>query len=85
MARRKRRPEGRRFRFNHPYSGAFEISLKTARWHQISALDVERRIEGACKVGAHRTSMLRNLKRNRPLKIAPWREMVRVTPPTCGK
>ncbi len=32
-------------------------------------VDVERRIDGAARVGAHRTSMLQDLDRNRPLEI----------------
>jgi 2-dehydropantoate 2-reductase len=32
-------------------------------------VDVERRINGAAKVGAHRTSMLQDLERERPLEI----------------
>ena len=32
-------------------------------------VDVERRINGAAKVGAHRTSMLQDLERGRPLEI----------------
>jgi 2-dehydropantoate 2-reductase len=32
-------------------------------------VDVERRIDGAAKVGAHRTSMLQDLERGRPLEI----------------
>ena len=32
-------------------------------------VDVERRIEGARKVGAHKTSMLQDLERGRPLEI----------------
>ncbi|MDB5573331.1 MAG: 2-dehydropantoate 2-reductase [Tardiphaga sp.] len=34
-------------------------------------VDVERRIEGARKVGAHKTSMLQDLERNRPMEIDP--------------
>ncbi len=33
------------------------------------ALDVDRRIEGAAAVGAHKTSMLQDLERGRPLEI----------------
>ncbi len=33
------------------------------------ALDVERRIEGAAEVGAHKTSMLQDLERGRPVEI----------------
>jgi 2-dehydropantoate 2-reductase len=33
------------------------------------ALDVERRIDGAAAVGAHRTSMLQDLERGRPMEI----------------
>jgi 2-dehydropantoate 2-reductase len=32
-------------------------------------IDVDRRIEGAAKVGAHKTSMLQDLERGRPLEI----------------
>jgi 2-dehydropantoate 2-reductase len=32
-------------------------------------IDVERRIEGAAQVGAHRTSMLQDLERGRPLEL----------------
>ncbi len=46
-------------------------------------VDVERRIEGARKVGAHKTSMLQDLERNRPLEIDPLvtvvQEMGRLT------
>ena len=46
-------------------------------------VDVERRIEGARKVGAHKTSMLQDLERGRPLEIAPLvtvvQEMGRLT------
>jgi 2-dehydropantoate 2-reductase len=34
-------------------------------------VDVERRIDGAGAVGAHKTSMLQDLERNRPLEIDP--------------
>jgi 2-dehydropantoate 2-reductase len=34
-------------------------------------VDVERRIEGARKVGAHRTSMLQDLERGRAMEIDP--------------
>jgi 2-dehydropantoate 2-reductase len=34
-------------------------------------VDVERRIEGARKVGAHKTSMLQDLERGREMEIAP--------------
>jgi len=34
-------------------------------------VDVERRIEGARKVGAHKTSMLQDLERGRPMEIGP--------------
>jgi 2-dehydropantoate 2-reductase len=34
-------------------------------------VDVERRIEGARKVGAHKSSMLRDLERGRPMEIDP--------------
>lgn len=34
-------------------------------------VDVERRIDGACKVGAHKTSMLQDLERGRPMEIDP--------------
>ena len=35
------------------------------------SVDVERRIEGARKVGAHKTSMLQDLERGRPMEIDP--------------
>jgi hypothetical protein len=45
--------------------------------------DVERRIDGARKVGAHKTSMLQDLERGRPMEIDPLvsvvREMGRLT------
>jgi hypothetical protein len=34
-------------------------------------VDVEQRIEGARKVGAHKTSMLQDLERGRPMEIDP--------------
>ncbi len=33
------------------------------------AIDVEKRIEGAAGVGAHKTSMLQDLERGRPMEI----------------
>ncbi len=33
------------------------------------AIDVEKRIDGAAAVGAHRTSMLQDLERGRPMEI----------------
>ncbi len=46
-------------------------------------VDVERRIEGARKVGAHKTSMLQDLERGRPMEIRPLvsvvQEMGRLT------
>lgn len=46
------------------------------------ALDVEKRIDGAAAVGAHRTSMLQDLERGRPLEIdalvAAVQEMARL-------
>jgi 2-dehydropantoate 2-reductase len=46
-------------------------------------VDVERRIEGARKVGAHKTSMLQDLERGRPVEIDPLvtvvQEMGRIT------
>src|SRR2546421_1804302 len=46
-------------------------------------VDVERRIEGARKVGAHKTSMLQDLERARPMEIDPLvtvvQEMGRLT------
>ena len=46
-------------------------------------VDVERRIEGARKVGAHKTSMLQDLERGRPMEIDPLvtvvQEMGRMT------
>src|SRR6202012_1174206 len=52
-------------------------------------VDVERRIEGARKVGAHKTSMLQDLERGRPMEIDPLvsvvQEMGRLTQtPTPG-
>jgi 2-dehydropantoate 2-reductase len=34
-------------------------------------IDIDRRIEGARRVGAHKTSMLQDLERNRPMEIDP--------------
>ncbi len=49
----------------------------------IFRVDVERRIEGARKVGAHKTSMLQDLERGRPMEIQPLvavvQEMGRLT------
>jgi 2-dehydropantoate 2-reductase len=46
-------------------------------------VDIDRRIEGARKVGAHKTSMLQDLERNRPMEIDPLvtvvQEMGRMT------
>jgi 2-dehydropantoate 2-reductase len=46
-------------------------------------VDAERRIEGARKVGAHKTSMLQDLERGRPMEIDPLvtvvQEMGRLT------
>lgn len=46
-------------------------------------VDVERRIEGARKVGAHKTSMLQDLEKGRPMEIDPLvavvQEMGRLT------
>jgi 2-dehydropantoate 2-reductase len=46
-------------------------------------VDVERRIDGALKVGAHKTSMLQDLERARPMEIDPLvtvvQEMGRLT------
>jgi 2-dehydropantoate 2-reductase len=46
-------------------------------------VDVERRIEGARKVGAHKTSMLQDLERRLPMEIDPLvtvvQEMGRLT------
>ena len=46
-------------------------------------VDVERRIEGARRVGAHKTSMLQDLERGRPMEIDPLvtvvQEMGRIT------
>jgi 2-dehydropantoate 2-reductase len=46
-------------------------------------VDVDRRIEGARKVGAHKTSMLQDLERGRPMEIDPLvsvvQEMGRMT------
>ena len=41
-------------------------------------VDVDRRIEGARKVGAHKTSMLQDLERGRPLEIDPLVTVVQV-------
>ena len=53
---------------------AFEVRFR---------VDVERRIEGARKVGAHKTSMLQDLERGRPMEIDPLvtvvQEMGRLT------
>ena len=35
------------------------------------AIDVDRRIDGAAAIGAHKTSMLQDLERGRPLEIEP--------------
>jgi 2-dehydropantoate 2-reductase len=47
------------------------------------SVDVERRIEGARKVGAHKTSTLKDLERRRPIEIDPLvtvvQEMGRLT------
>jgi 2-dehydropantoate 2-reductase len=40
-------------------------------------VDVERRIEGARKVGAHKTSMLQDLERGREMEVAPLLTVVR--------
>ena len=46
-------------------------------------VDVERRIDGAGAVGAHKTSMLQDLERGRPMEIDPLvtvvQEMGRLT------
>jgi 2-dehydropantoate 2-reductase len=46
-------------------------------------VDIERRIEGARKIGAHKTSMLQDLERGRPMEIDPLvsvvQEMGRLT------
>jgi len=46
-------------------------------------VDIDRRIEGARKVGAHKTSMLQDLERGRPMEIDPLvtvvQEMGRMT------
>ena len=39
-------------------------------------IDVERRIEGARKIGAHKTSMLQDLERGRPMEIDPLVSLV---------
>ncbi len=41
------------------------------------AVDVEKRIDGAAKVGAHKTSMLQDLERGRPLEIDALLTVVR--------
>ncbi len=55
------------------------------------AIDVDKRIEGAAEVGAHKTSMLQDLERGRPMEIDALLgavvEMGRLTgspTPTCG-
>lgn len=49
----------------------------------VRLVEVERRIEGARKVGAHKTSMLQDLERGRPMEIDPLvtvvQEMGRLT------
>ena len=45
---------------------AHEIATRLGAQFRV---DIERRIDGAAKVGAHRTSMLQDLERGRPLEI----------------
>jgi 2-dehydropantoate 2-reductase len=54
------------------------------------AIDVDKRIAGAAEVGAHKTSMLQDLERGRPMEIdallgavVELAEMVEVPVPTC--
>ncbi len=54
------------------------------------AIDVDRRVAGAAEVGAHRTSMLQDLERGRPMEIdallgavVELAELVGVEAPTC--
>ena len=54
------------------------------------AIDVEKRIDGAAEVGAHKTSMLQDLERGRPMEIdallgavVELGEVVGQTMPTC--
>jgi len=54
------------------------------------AIDVDRRIAGAAEVGAHRTSMLQDLERGRPMEIeallgviAEFAELTGLPAPTC--
>ncbi len=53
-------------------------------------IDVDKRIAGAAEVGAHKTSMLQDLERGRPMEIdallgviVEMAELVEVTVPTC--
>jgi 2-dehydropantoate 2-reductase len=55
------------------------------------AIDVDKRIAGAAEVGAHRTSMLQDLERGRPMEIdallgvvVELADLVGVEAPTCG-
>jgi 2-dehydropantoate 2-reductase len=41
------------------------------------AIDVDRRIDGARAVGAHKTSMLQDLERGRPMEISALVDAVR--------
>jgi 2-dehydropantoate 2-reductase len=54
------------------------------------AIDVERRIAGAAQVGVHKTSMLQDFERGRPVELAALlgavvelADMVSVGAPTC--
>jgi 2-dehydropantoate 2-reductase len=54
------------------------------------AIDVDKRIAGGAEVGAHRTSMLQDLERGRPMEIdallgvvVELAEMVELPAPTC--
>jgi 2-dehydropantoate 2-reductase len=60
-----------------------ETQMIAERFGVSFRVDVERRIEGARKVGAHKTSMLQDLERGRPMEIDPLvtvvQEMGRLT------
>jgi len=54
------------------------------------AIDVDKRIAGAAEVGAHRTSMLQDLERGRPMEIeallgviVEFAELTQLSAPTC--
>jgi 2-dehydropantoate 2-reductase len=55
------------------------------------AIDIDKRIDGAAEVGAHKTSMLQDLERGRPMEIdallgavVELGGLVRVAAPTCS-